>query len=144
MAIDVWSRKLASGSACTQGTALNGAIGCPAWRRPSRRCGRISSSMANCVCLTTAADPTLGPFTPRCASGDQTPLEWLFSPSTCYSSTMSISGRCRCPNASEIWPVCATRPAKRCRACSWSNAFRKAPRCLNEAAIMGSRELWAR
>src|SRR5215470_6930738 len=51
MAIDACSGKSASGSACTQGTAPNGAIGCPAWQRPLLRSGLISSSMAKlCLC----------------------------------------------------------------------------------------------
>src|SRR5215470_4932066 len=51
MAIDACSGKSASGSACTQGTAPNGAIGCPAWQRPLLRSGLISSSMAElCLC----------------------------------------------------------------------------------------------
>src|SRR5262245_688056 len=49
MAIDVWSRKSASGFACIQRTAPNGAIGYPTWWRPSPRSRLISSSMANCV-----------------------------------------------------------------------------------------------
>jgi hypothetical protein len=48
--------------------------------------------MVNYVCVTTPADPTLGPCTPRCGSGGQTPLELRTSPSICYSIAMSISG----------------------------------------------------
>src|SRR5262245_12701152 len=43
--------KVGQRSACTQGTAPNGAIGCPAWQRPLLRSGLISSSMAKlCLC----------------------------------------------------------------------------------------------
>jgi hypothetical protein len=46
---------------------------------------------------------------------------------------------CRCRSASAIWPGCATRAARPCRACASSKASQKGHRFWSGAGITSSR-----